>query len=129
MTSPIENHGFRSSHPEVFLRKGVLKIYSKFTGEQPWRNMILIKLRSKFIQIARRHECPPVNLLHIFRTPFPRNTSGWLLLWLLTPFVTLKYLHNTYFSVLPHCFIIMLLSCLSNFTEVCFKNFRNHFCL
>ena len=22
----------------------------------------------------------PVNLLHIFRTPFPRNTSGWLLL-------------------------------------------------
>ena len=27
---------FRSHHPEVFLRKGVLKIYSKFTGEQSW---------------------------------------------------------------------------------------------
>ena len=26
------------------------------------------------------HRCSPVNLLHIFRTPFPRNTSGWLLL-------------------------------------------------
>ena len=25
----------RSSHPEVFLGKGVLKIYSKFTGEHP----------------------------------------------------------------------------------------------
>ena len=24
--------------------------------------------------------CSPVNLLHIFRTSFPRNTSGWLLL-------------------------------------------------
>ena len=27
-----------------------------------------------------RHGCSPVNLLHIFRTPFPRNTCGWLLL-------------------------------------------------
>ena len=30
--------------------------------------------------IALRHGCSPVNLLHIFRTAFPRNTSGWLLL-------------------------------------------------
>ena len=27
-----------------------------------------------------RYGCPPVNLLHIFRTPFPRSTSGWLFL-------------------------------------------------
>ena len=27
-----------------------------------------------------RHECFLVNLLHIFRTSFPKNTSGWLLL-------------------------------------------------
>ena len=26
------------------------------------------------------HGCSPVNLLHIFRTPFLKNTSGWLLL-------------------------------------------------
>ena len=26
---------FRSSHKDAFLRKGVLKIRSKFTGEQP----------------------------------------------------------------------------------------------
>ena len=26
---------YRSSHPEVFLRKGALKICSKFTGEHP----------------------------------------------------------------------------------------------
>ena len=24
--------------------------------------------------------CSPVNFMYIFRTPFPRNTSGWLLL-------------------------------------------------
>ena len=34
----------RSSHPEVFLRKGVLKICSKFTGEHPCRSVISIKL-------------------------------------------------------------------------------------
>ena len=27
-----------------------------------------------------RYGCSPVNLLHIFRTPFPKNTSGGLLL-------------------------------------------------
>ena len=49
-----------SSHPEVFLGKGVLKIYNKFTGG---------------------HQCRSA-LLYIFRTLFPRNTSGWLLLYL-----------------------------------------------
>ena len=37
-------------------------------------------LQSKFIEITLRHVCSPVNLLHIFRTPFIKNTSGWLLL-------------------------------------------------
>ena len=41
---------YRSSRPEVFLRKDVL------------------------------NGCSPVNLLHIFRIPFPKNTSGRLLL-------------------------------------------------
>ena len=26
------------------------------------------------------HGCTPVNLLHIIRTPFTKNTYGWLLL-------------------------------------------------
>ena len=38
------------------------------------------KLQSNFIEIALRHGCTPVNLLHIFRAFFPRNTYGWLLL-------------------------------------------------
>ena len=60
----------RSSHSEVFLGKGVLKICCKFTGERPCRSAISIKLQI----------CSPANLLHIFRTPFSKNTSGRLLL-------------------------------------------------
>ena len=55
----------RSSHSKVFVGKGVLKIYRKFTGEHPCRSVISIKLQSNFIEIALRHRCTPVNLLYI----------------------------------------------------------------
>ena len=70
----------RSSRSEVFLEKGVLKICSTFTAEHPCRSAISIKLLCNFIEIVLGHGCPPVNLMHIFRTPFSRNTSGRLLL-------------------------------------------------
>ena len=70
---------FRSSHSEVFLGKVVLKICSKFTGEHPCQSAVSIKLQSNFIEITLRHGCSPVNLLHIFRTPFLKNASEWLL--------------------------------------------------
>ena len=70
----------RSSPPEVFLRKEVLKICNKFPGEHPCRSVISVKLQSNFFEIALRHGCSPVNLQHIFKTPFPKNTSGRLLL-------------------------------------------------
>ena len=38
------------------------------------------KVVSNFIEIALLHGYSPVNLQHMFRTPFPKNTSGWLLL-------------------------------------------------
>ena len=58
----------------------VLEICSKFTGEYQCRSAISIKLQSNFIEIILCHTCSPVNLLHIFRTTFFRNTSGRLLL-------------------------------------------------
>ena len=61
--------------------RGVLKICSKLTGEDPCRIVISIKLQSNFIEITLRHSCSPVNLLHIFRRTFPKNTSEWLLLY------------------------------------------------
>ena len=81
----------------MFLRKGVLKICSKFTREHPCRSVISIKLLFSFIEITLRHVCSPVEelpwnhtsvqhgyslvtLLHIFRTHFLKNTSGGVLL-------------------------------------------------
>ena len=71
---------YKSSRPEVYLRKGALKVCSKFTGEYPCRNAISIKLQRNFIEITLWYGCSPVTLLHIFRTPFPRNNCGRLLL-------------------------------------------------
>ena len=65
---PVVHTIHRSSHIEVLLVKGVLKIRSKFTGEHP--------CRSNFIEITLRHGCSPVYLLHIFRTPFHRAPLG-----------------------------------------------------
>ena len=73
---------YRSSHPEGFLGKGALKICSKFTGEHTRQSVILIKLLCNFIEITFWDGCSPVNLLNTFRTPFLKNTSEWLLLYL-----------------------------------------------
>ena len=85
------------SPPEVFLGKGALKISSKFTGEHLCQRVISIKLLSKFIEITLRHGCSPVNLVHIFRKPFRKNTSGGLLLklvWFWLFMWSLKYLER-----------------------------------
>ena len=71
-------------------RKECSENMQKFTGEYDFNkcmisgdscgSMISIKLQSNFIEIELRHGCSPVNLLDIFRTPFLKNSSGWLLL-------------------------------------------------
>ena len=71
----------RNYHSEVFLRKGVLKICCKLTGEHPCRSVISVKLLWNFIEIALCHGCSPANLLIVFRTPFQQNTPEWLLLY------------------------------------------------
>ena len=86
--------GNRSNHREVFLEKVVLKICSKFTGKQPCRSAISINLPCNSIEITPRHGCSPVNLLHIFKTPIVKNTSGRLLLFLSSRIVS--FLHASY---------------------------------
>ena len=48
--------------------------------EQSHRSVISIKFLFNFIEIALWHRCSPVNLLHIFKTHFPKNIPGRLLL-------------------------------------------------
>ena len=70
----------RCSNSGVFLRKGVLRRCIKFTGAHPCISLISTKLLCNFIETALWHGNSPVNLLHIFRIPLRKNTSGRVLL-------------------------------------------------
>ena len=61
---------FRGRHPEVF-----------FYRRTPMPKCVSIKLLCNFIEITLWYGWSPVNLLHIFRTPLTKNTSGWMLLY------------------------------------------------
>ena len=55
--------------------------------KQPPRGVLWKRCSENMQQIYRRtimYVCSPVNLLHIFKTPFPMNTSGRLLLVVVT---------------------------------------------
>ena len=104
----------KRNHLEVFLGKGVLKICSKFTGEQPCPSAISIKLQNSFIEITLRDRCSPVNLMHIFRTPFLKNTSGWLLL---RKAQQVASAHSVIKNYLLKCFKIQLYNCLSQLSQ------------
>ena len=69
-------------HPDFQrqLRRGALKICSKFTGEHPCQSAVSISLLCNFVEVTLRNGCFPVNLLHIFQTPFLNITSDGLLL-------------------------------------------------
>ena len=74
----------------------------KFHEKQPSRgflrkrcseNIVSIKLFLRFIEIAVLHGCSPVNLLHIFRTPFYKNNyRGFLLDFALNEIIPGKHL-------------------------------------
>ena len=64
---------------------------------------VLTKLQSNFTEMKLRHGCSPVNLLHILRTPFPKNGSGVLLLKSLVLFE----LFECFFEFLKRKFFIL----------------------
>ena len=66
------------------------KVFWKHAAEHPCQSVISIKLICNFIEIALRHWCSPVNLLHIFRTSFSRNTSGGVYTLYMLPVLTWK---------------------------------------
>ena len=63
----------RSNPLAVLLGRGFLLISTNLQNTKPKCDF------NKFaLQITFRHGCSPVNLLHIFKTPFPKNTFGGL---------------------------------------------------
>ena len=60
--------------PELFLRKNVLRNFSKFAGKQLCQSLFFYSFTKKRLW----HRCFPVNLAKFLRTPFLQNTSGCL---------------------------------------------------
>ena len=67
----VIKHMFRSSHPKAFYRKGVLKIFAKFTGKHLCWNLFFRRLQ---------HRCFPVNFVKFLRTSSFTEHFRWLLL-------------------------------------------------
>ena len=65
---------FRSSRPEVFYKKGVLRNFIKFTGKHLCQSLFFNKgagLRPATLLKKRLwHRCFPVNFEKLLRTPF-----------------------------------------------------------
>ena len=62
----------RSSRPEVFCERGVLRIFTKLTGKHLCQSLFFNKVAGL--------RCFPVNFMKFLRTPLLQNTSGRLLL-------------------------------------------------
>ena len=54
---------YRSSRPEVFCKKGVLRNFAKLTGKHLCQGLFFIKKRLW-------HRCFPINFVKFLRTPF-----------------------------------------------------------
>ena len=66
----------RSSRPEVFSRKSVLRNFAKFTGKYPCLCLRAATLLKKRLW----HRCFPVNFAILLRTPSFTEHLRWLLL-------------------------------------------------
>ena len=70
----IGGYSSRSSRPEVFCKKGVLKNFAKFTGKQLCQTLLFNKVTglrpATLLKKRLWRRCFPVNFANFFRTPF-----------------------------------------------------------
>ena len=74
------NFKFRQQPFRDVLKKRCYENMQQIYKRTPMPKCVSTKLQSNFIEIILRHGCSPVNLQHVFRTTFPKNTSEGLLL-------------------------------------------------
>ena len=86
---------FQKQHLRGVLKKRCFENMQQVYSRTPMPNADFNKVA---LQITLWHRCSSVNLLHIFRTPFPRNTSAWLLLYF-------PMLHRRFSTVFWICLI------------------------
>ena len=77
ITSSCKIDKLRSSHQRCFIKEGVLRNFTKFTGKHQCQNLFFNK---SFFKKRLWHKCFPVNFVKFLRTPFLQNTSERLLL-------------------------------------------------
>ena len=74
----------RSSRPDVFCEKDVLRNFAKFTGkhlcQSPFFNKVAALRRATLLKKRLWHRCFPVNFAKFLRTPFFTEHLWWLLL-------------------------------------------------
>ena len=74
----------RSSRPEVFYEKGVLRNFARFTGNHLCQSLFFNKVAglrpATLLKKRLWHRCFPVNFAKFLITPFLQNTSGRLIL-------------------------------------------------
>ena len=71
----------KSSCPEMFCKKGVLRNFTKFIGKPLSQILLLTKLQVQacnFIKKRLWHRCFPMNFVKFLRTPFLTEHIRWL---------------------------------------------------
>ena len=63
---------YRSSRPEVFCKRGVLRKFAKFTGKQLWQRLLFRP--ATLLKKSLCHKCFPMNWVYLLL----QNTSGGL---------------------------------------------------
>ena len=99
----------RSSCPEVFCKRGVIKNFAKFTGKYLCQSLFFSKVAglrpATLLKKRLWHRCFPVNFAKFLRTPFLTEHLRWLLLdgvrgvVLGCPFLILNTFPNQYLLV------------------------------
>ena len=75
---------FRSSHPEVFCKKGALKNFTKSIGKHLCQSLFFNKVAglrpATLLKKRLWHRCFPVSFVRFLWTPFLKEHLWWLLL-------------------------------------------------
>ena len=71
LNSPLKLNKYRSSRPEMFCKKGVLRHFAKFNGKHLCQGLFINKVAGLTLLKKRLwHRCFPVNFAKFLRPPF-----------------------------------------------------------
>ena len=75
-----KSNNLQKQPPREVLNKRCSKNMQQSYGRTPMPKCDFNKVAKQLYWNHTSHECSPINLLYIFRTPFAKNTYGYLLL-------------------------------------------------